>query len=343
MTMEGEGAWRATAGGAQAAALWGGLSVGNAPHTMQVTAPQAGQSSLGSGPANALAAWDFQWVSTGAPEQWAHVTGQLRWRGFDVGFAADGLLGVDGRLAAPSVASMPAHLQQLVLQHFAEDCLQALKGTALADMTLVALQWHEEPLPMEGEFEFTFKRAELPRSSRGRLTVFDRAGRLQLINALATLQWPMPAGLSLLRGRLQIGSTRLSPEDCAGLEVGDLVWLDDAEVAATGLRAQFIPSDESEAACFAWIKRSSMSWQSAKAGASSSQDNASGDAGVLLKATSPEMAVQRAWCQGAVRQQPLAQTALALPWQLSGQGTPRFEGQLLVVGRRLGLRVTRVL
>jgi hypothetical protein len=42
-------------------------------------------------------------------------------------------------------------------------------------------------------------------------------------------------------------------------------------------------------------------------------------------------------------QQSMAKTALALTWQLCDDGRTRFKGQLLVVGRRLGLRVTQVL
>jgi hypothetical protein len=290
----------------------------------------------------ALLAWEFQWSPQGASEQWAHVTGQLRWRGFDIGFAADGLLGIDGRLAAPSVATMPPHLQQLVLQHFADDCLLPLKGTALADMSLVSLQWHEDPLPMDGEFEFTLKRAELPRVSRGRLTVFDGAGRLQLINALATLQWPMPPGLSTVSGHLQIGSTHLSAEEYADLEVGDLVWLDDAEVAPMGLRAHFIPNDSSEATCSAWMKRSTLRWHSQVERKDAPHHSANSDPGARLTASSHQMLVQRAWHQGAQRQQSIAQTALAMPWLLNDREQARVEGQLLVVGRRLGLRVTRV-
>jgi hypothetical protein len=313
MMMEGEGVLRTAAGGSPSTGLLG-----------------------------ALAAWEFQWAAQGASEQWAHVTGQLRWRGFDIGFAADGLLGIDGRLAAPGVATMPPHLQQLVLQHFADDCLSPLKGTALADMALLSLQWHEEPLPMEGEFEFTLKRAELHRVSRGRLTVFDPAGRQQLINTLASLQWPMPPGLSTVSGHLQIGSTRLSAEEYADLEAGDLVWLDNAEVAPQGLRALFIPSDASLTPCSAWIKRSSVHWQSQAQENGAWPNSASGEPGVFLTASSTEMLVQRAWHQGALRQQSIAQTALAMPWLLSDQGQARIEGQLLVVGRRLGLRVTRV-
>jgi hypothetical protein len=295
-----------------------------------------------SGLSDALSAWEFQWAPKGASEQWAHVTGQLRWRGFDLGFSADGLLGVDGRLSAPSVATLPAHLQQVVLQHFADECFSPLKGSPLGDMSLLSLQWHDDPLPMEGEFEFTLKRTELARVSRGRLTVFDRAGRMQLINTLASLQWPLPQDLSFVRGSLQIGSVLLSTEQCNGLEVGDLVWLDDAEVAPSGLRALFTSPDEPDTACFTWIKRSQMLWQCNAAGVASSPEGVSGDATVFLKAISPEFTVQRAWCQGVLRHAPMAQTALSLPWQLSHEGQARCEGQLRVVGRRMGLRVTRV-
>lgn len=314
MTMGSEGVWRTAAVQTQAAGLH-----------------------------NSLAAWNFQWVEESAPEQWAQVTGQLRWRGFDIGFAVDGLLGVDGRLAAPSLATMPPDLQHLVLHHFAGECLQPLRHGPLADMTLVSLQWHEDPLPMEGEFEFTLKRAELSRFSRGRLTVFHEAGRQQLLNALTAVVWPVPLGLSAVNGRLQIGSVCLPPNECASLEVGDLVWLDDAEIAPSGLRAQFIPVDSANAPCGVWIKRSVMTLQPSAMVAQARVEDATAEAPVTLNATSPDLSVQRAWLQGAVPQQSLARTALALRWQLRDGARVRYEGQLIVVGRRLGLRLTRVL
>lgn len=314
MTMGGEGVWRTAADQVQAAGLHDGLAV-----------------------------WDFQWVEESAPEQWAQVTGRLRWRGFDIGFALDGLLGVDGRLAAPSLATIPAGLQHLVLQHFAAECLLPLKGGPLADMTLVSLQWHETPLPMEGEFEFMLKRAELSRFSRGRLTVFHEAGRQQLLNALAALRWPVPHGLSTVNGRLQIGAVHLTPDECASLEVGDLVWLDDAEVAPTGLRAQFMPIDSADAPCWLWIKRSVMTLQSSAMVGRERVEDAAAEAAMTLTATSPDLSVQRAWLQGAMPQQSLTRTALALMWQLRDGARVRYEGQLIVVGRRLGLRVARVL
>ena len=313
MIMEGEGVLRTAAGGSPSIGLLGALS-----------------------------AWEFQWSPQGAPEQRAHVTGQLRWRGFDIGFAADGLLGVDGRLAAPSVANMPPHLQQLVLQHFADDCFLPLKGSPLGDLTLVSLQWHEEPLPMEGEFEFTLKRAELTRVSRGRLTVRDKAGRLQLINALASLQWPTPLGLSVVSGHLRIGSVSLTAEEQASVDVGDLVWLDDAEVSPLGLKALFVQEQSADSGCPVWIKRSTMRKQKAVAGGANNFD-AELDGVCAWHANSPQVTVQRSWLQSAIPEQSLAQTALKMTWRL-GQGEHvHFEGDLIVIGRRLGLRVTRVL
>jgi hypothetical protein len=294
------------------------------------------------GQQDALSAWQFRWVQGGAPEQRAHVTGQLRWRGFDLGFAVDGLLGVDGRLCAQGIASMPPHLQQLVLQHFADECLSPLKSSALGELTILSLHWHEEPVPMLGEFEFTFKRTELLHASRGRLTVPQSQGRVQFINALASLQWPVPSGLAVVKGHLRIGSVSLTAQELASLEVGDLVWLDDAEVSPLGLRAQFIQAQSADESCWIWIKRSSMRRQDAVADVADLSD-ADPDGVLTLYATSPQITVQRAWLQGAMPQQSLAQTALAMTWLLEQGERVRFEGGLIVIGRRLGLRVTRVL
>jgi hypothetical protein len=292
--------------------------------------------------------WAFQWVDHGAPEQLAHLTGQLRWRGFDLGFAVDGLLGVDGRLTAPSLALIPSHLQQVVLTHFAHECLQTLASGSLADMTLTSVDWHEDPLPMQGEFEFTLRRPEAVGTSRGRLTVFDEAGRMQLMNALASLQWPLPAPLANVAGRLQLGTVCLTPDELAGLDLGDLVWIDDAELSPNGLRGQFQANDE-EAGCTAWLKRSLMTRDALPAVVSidNTNDNgavsAPGAAMLTLAVKSPEIAVARSWLQCAQPVQRLRRPVLATTWEVCQGAHAVCEGRLVVVARRLGLRVTRML
>ena len=295
-----------------------------------------------------LEACDFQWVDRGAPEQRAHLTGQLRWRGFDLGFAADGLLGVDGRLATTHLSALPADMQELVLHHFAQEFMDLLKSGPLADMALLSLQWHEAPLPMDGEFDFQLRRDGVAGFTRGRLTVLDPAGRSQLLDALAALGWPLPHEIGMVRVHLQVGHMSLSPEELAGLEVGDLVWLEDAELAPAGLRVRVVSHEDGAAARFAWIKRSAMVRQSDSTAALvedvASRPTAASDALIARPVVSPAMKVQRAWLQGTEPLQSLPQPVLSMCWQMgAADDAPTYEGQLVVVGRRLGLRLTRLL
>lgn len=286
-------------------------------------------------------AWDFQWAQ-GGDRQWAQVTGRLHWCGFAVDFALDCLSGLDGRLAAPPMGTLPQALRQLVLHHVADECLRSLEQGPLMGMGLSDLRWHEAPVPMEGELEFTVKRVGLRGVVRGRLAFACGAGRERLFDAISSLGWRLPAETAAVAGRLQVGTARLTPEECAGLGVGDLVWLDDADLSPQGLGALFLPASTAAALRRVRIKRNSM----ALAGPPATLPTAAGGecgSGVALVATSRELAVQRAWLQGALPAQAMREPALAMDWTfVDGAGQARCEGRLLVVGRRLGLRLTRV-
>jgi hypothetical protein len=298
-------------------------------------------------------AWDFHWVDQAVPEPSAHLTGMLRWRGFDVGFAIDGLLGIDGRLAAPSLATLEPHLQQLVLHHFADECLRTFAAGPLAGVELTSAHWHEEPLPMQGEFEFTVRRPGARGVSRGRLTVFGEDGRGPLMDALASLRWPLPAPLRQVAGRLHVGSAYLMPDELAGIDLGDLVWIDDAELSPSGLRVHCRADGGASQA--AWVKRGVMTrdalQQPAAGGIQGDGGRAdAGDGGAAPQAAATALAVKsaalpvaRSWLQGAEAVQRLPQPALAMVWEAWQGGRAVFEGRLAVVGRRLGLRVTRVM
>lgn len=297
-------------------------------------------------------AWDFQWIDQPVPESLAHLTGTLRWRGFDVGFAVDGLLGIDGRLAAPSLATLEPHLQQLVLHHFADECLRTFSAGPLAGVELASAHWHEEPLPMQGEFEFTVRRPGARGVSRGRLTVFGEEGRGQLMDALASLRWRLPVALRHLVARLHVGTVCLMSDELAGIDLGDLVWIDDAELSPSGLRVHCRADDGAGRA--AWVKRGVMTRDALQQAVGGGvQGDGSRVGGVEAPPQSPTataelavkslgMPVARSWLQGVEPVQRLPQPALAMVWEAWLGGRAVFEGRLAVVGRRLGLRVTRV-
>lgn len=296
--------------------------------------------------------WNFNWVNQPDSLQHAHVTGQLRWGGYDWAFEADGLAGVDGRLAAPSLDALPLHLRQVVLHHFAEECLKPLAVGPLSDLAVTALCWHEDSLPMQGEFEFTVRRAGVRGVTRGRLTPVNQAGRAHLLAAMSLAHWPLPQALAHVTGQLQVGSLRLTPLELAHIEPGDLVWVDEAELSPLGLRAHF----HGEGRVFgAWIKRSVMTRDGMPHGGvspagittpalQSVPSLASTDATTIdLPLRSPMLSVARAWLHGAQAEHSLPTTALTFTWAAHHDQQVTVEGRLLVVGRRLGLRVSRVL
>jgi hypothetical protein len=283
--------------------------------------------------------WRFEWITPAAGQEvTAQVTGQLRWRGFEFGFALDSLLGIDGRLAAPSVAMMATHLQQLVLCHFADECLQVLAGSLLSDIALTLVEWHEEPQPMQGEFGFLLQRPGVRATSQGCLIAFNEAGRMQLMNALAIQSWALPAQFVSVSGYSQIGTVCLTPEEIAGLEVGDFVWIADAEISPLGVRAQFQPND-GQPSCTAWIKRSSITRDALPAVELRACGHASD---ITLSVRSPAMQVARSWFTGTQAAHRFPESVLTMQWLACHGDAVIFQGQLMVVGRRLGLRITHV-
>jgi hypothetical protein len=293
--------------------------------------------------------WSFQWVDAPLSGASAHVSGQLRWRGIDLSFMADGLRGIDGRLAAPSMQSLSASLQQLVLAHFAAECLQALAHGPLADLELVSIEWHAQPRPMDGGFEFLVRRPGVPAATPARVTVADAAGRAQWVDAVASLGWPLPAMLAFVQGQLVLGSLCLTADECAQLAVGDLVWVDDAELSPQGLRVHFEAAHGSERRG-GWIKRSELRVDaSAPAPAQAQQAEPQAD-GMRRFTVVRGATVERGWLHGAVPLQRMSKPASAMTWTAcedAARPMPRhetavFEGRLVVVARRIGLRITRV-
>jgi hypothetical protein len=303
----------------------------------------------------AAARWDFRWLAdgpagpAGPAQQRAHVTGQLRWRGFEMVFALDGLAGIDGRLAAPAMALLAPHLQQVVLQHFAQALLRAgvqTGGTGpLSEITLVSIEWHQEPQPMQGEFSFSLRGPAAAGVSHGRLLLPDPSAQLPWANALAGLHWPLPAAWADVAGRLRLGTVVLTRDELQGLERGDLVWMDDAELSPAGLRARFVANDQ-HAKRSVWLKGSAMRLDGLQEMAAEPQqrDNAEDDDVLRLPVMSAEMRVTRSLLHAghAGTPQRLPKPVLASSWQVCRNNAPAFEGQLVVVARRLGLRVTPV-
>jgi hypothetical protein len=294
--------------------------------------------------------WGFQWVDAPPSGVSAHVSGLLRWNGIDLPFAADNLRGIDGRLSAPSVQMLSAPLQQLVLAHFAAECLDALAQGPLADLALVSIQWHEQPLPMDDGFEFLVRRPGARGATRGRLSVPDAAGHAQWIDAVASLGWPLPAALAFVRGRLVLGSVCLSIDECAQLDVGDLVWIDDAELSPQGLRVHFeAEATRGQARRAAWMKRSELRIDATAAHAAEAvrMQPPHRDGMRTLTVAHSGVTVTRHWLHLAAPLQRMPLPTSAMTWAACHQGAcdgpVAFEGSLVVVARRVGLRIARVL
>jgi hypothetical protein len=205
-------------------------------------------------------------------------------------------------------------------------------------MTLTSIEWHEEPLAMQGEFNFNLRRPGVRGASQGCLTVFNEAGRMHLMNVLAAMRWPLPEPFANVVGRSQIGTVCLTRDEIASLDVGDFVWVADAEISPLGLRVQFQPSD-GQLNCAAWIKRSLMERDTLSAVLVQASGQPSD---ITLSVISPAMAVARSWLTGTQPAQRLPQSALTMGWTACRGSEVIFQGQLLVVGRRLGLRITHI-
>lgn len=298
------------------------------------------------GDAGAADGWQFEWLDDLAEAPSARITGRLNWRGFDVEFALDSLAGIDGRLSGPSLDTLPAALQQLVLSHCAEACLDAFSSGPLAGMALIEIHWHDMPVPVDGEFAFSVRRPGVRGGSVGWITVRRDAARRKLLAALVSQNWTLPPALALVDVTLQMGSVGLLPHELDALEPGDVVWIDDAELAPAGLRVHVHASPD-EAARPAWIKRSELRLDGAPQGRVRSRaedgDGAESHDADLLAVTSPPLVLSRHWLLGGAPMQRLDRPAQAVPWFIGRNGNAVAEGALVLVGRRVGLRITRTL
>lgn len=301
--------------------------------------------------AQAIDGWAFRWLPDDIAMPTFQLSVRLRWQGTTLSLAVDGLAGLDGRLDAPALQTLPDHLRPVVLGHFAEQVLRTSRAallSALGGMTLQSLQWHETPMAMADGWPFVLRAPGVMGCSVGRLQVLDALGRADaaaqahLVAALAAAGAPLPEAHAHIAGRLQIARLHLAREELATLDSGDWVWLPDAEITPRGLRVQFRPEGGGPG-CEAWLRRGRLQRGEslADAVAPAGPDDA---AGLLpLTVVGPVLGVARGWWHGA-------QTGLTLPGSVAGErwvamagALPWFEGRLQLHGRRLALQVTQVL
>ncbi len=288
--------------------------------------------------------FNVHWLEALPPATLARVTGCLRWRGVELGFALDGLAGLDGRLDAVHFCQVPGQLQNLMLQHLAAQLMRELSGGALAELSLERLEWHDTAQPMLGEWALSLRREGAAGQCLGMLTTPHAEARKALANGLAAQDWLLPDNLRNVSGVLRIGQLPLDAAELAELAVGDWVWLDEAELTPQGLRAEFVPSHFGDSGCMAWIKRSELRLDGLSAADLENSLKLSSTSQELVSLTvqSPALQVARSWVQGATAAQRLPARAMALPWLLQRGELLVAEARLSVVGRRVGLRIQRV-
>jgi hypothetical protein len=130
----------------------------------------------------------------------------------------------------------------------------------------------------------------------------------------------------------------LTPDEIAGLEVGDFVWIADAEISPLGVRVQFQPSD-GQPSCTAWIKRSSITRDALPAVQMQTSNHASD---ITLSVRSPAVRLARSWFTGTQAAHRFPESVLTMRWLVCHDAQEISQGQLMVVGRRLGLRITHI-
>lgn len=304
-----------------------------------------GESVIGAAPADRASSWVW------SDDVGAMAVGSmhLQWLGVDVACWVDGWSGFDGRLTPASLSQLPVPLRTVLLLRLLEQALDRdagvpSEGTGWGTVVLKSARVFKEPMPMgEAGYGFSLRLAGAGGRTGGRLVV-EPVDVSRLAQALLRQGFALPPSMSRIEGHLQVGTVDPRALRGANLEPGDLVWLEAAELSASGVRVRFHPSaglaegasEPDEQPLWGWVRGSRL----LRDAVPPSGALAAGPGHWQVR--SPQgLALRREWCLGLTPEIRLPGTARELEWFIADAQAPVFAGRLIVVDRRVGLRVTR--
>lgn len=276
--------------------------------------------------------------------------------------ALDGFAAIDPLMVGEPLTLMPVPLRHLAVQRLIARVFSNAPRALAVAADVRAIQWNAQ-LSQAGSCRLMF-------------TITRRADRVQSIGALlfdtaAALEWldeVLPVDDSSRRARahvrvpldLRLGHSKLPMNELSELRAADVVWIETASIARDGVAIELVTAEqESIWKCRARRHELRMVAAGVPAAAASSQEAplASNPKGVqVMSAERWRLDVPVTFELGTLSMkvdeieqlQPgqivdLPQDVATATVTLRVAGAPVAEGALIVVGKRLGVRISRML
>lgn len=305
--------------------------------------------------------YELRWVAR-ADLHW-HVMMELACGTHRAVMALDGLAAADPLLVGEPLALMPEPLRNLAIYRLIARALWSAPAVISQALDVRAVRWESQRLP-EWPCQLSFSLTRRPEGTRllG-VILFETAAALQWLH----VSLPIDAASGLARLaldlplRLVLGRTSIAMDDLAGLDAGDVVWIESAAVTREGVAVELLaPMARRRWRCRA--QHSTLRILSAADDAEACAADAPGGAHRTPEKGGRVMSAERSLLETPVtfdlgeitmkvqeleRLQPgqvidLPQDVAAATVALRVAGRRIAEGMLVAVGRRLGVRISRI-
>lgn len=277
--------------------------------------------------------------------------------------AVDGLAAVDPLLVGEPFALMPESLRTLAICRQLARAVWSAPAAISHALEVQAVHWQPQRLPdWPCQLSFSLTRRPEGTSLRG-VILFETSAALQWLHASLPIDAASGrARLALdLPLRLVLGRSSIAMDDLAGLDTGDVVWIESAGVTREGVAVELLaPLARRRWRCRA--QRSTLRIVSAAHDAEAYAADSPGGARRTLEQGERVMSAERSLLETPVtfdlgeinmkvqdleRLQPgqiidLPQDVAAATVALRVAGRRIAEGMLVAVGRRLGVRISRI-
>lgn len=308
------------------------------------------------------------------------LTIRLQCAGYDSDVNLSGLEAIDARLVGEPFVTMPGALRNLVVGRLVTECVDALPPALAQGIRLVGVDWHDEPDGDFSRVDECAEMPTLAFEWRNDTTGAVSSGCMRFADA-AVLDWVLDRFGSLavrkLDGRtlatrlsLSLGSATLAPSELGQLETGGFVWIGSSGFDSSGMRASMhFDAGDGLASARVCIKQrrvtvtDSLQLTAAVPGSGlyPLHDNAAGDVGAAhdmessMKIDLSRLELQLDFGLGDVML-PVGEIeklgpgyVFELPQEVADcevlirvSGKLIAVGEIVAVGRRLGVRITRM-
>lgn len=273
--------------------------------------------------------------------------------------ALDGFAAIDPLMVGEPLSLMPVPLRNLVVHRVIARLLSAAPKALAAAADVRAIHWNV-PLSTAASCRlmFTITRRSDRVQSMGAL-VFETAAAIEWLDAtLAVDDASRSIGANVrVPLHLRIGRSMLPTNELSALRPGDVVWIETASIARAGLAVE-LGTAEQECIWRCRVQRHALRIVAAGTPVESARTAVTGntrgaqvmsaerwrlDVPVTFELATLSMKVNEIEHLQPGQIVELPQDVATASVSLRVAGTPVAEGTLIVVGKRLGVRVARVL